>query len=144
MGAVGAGEGDLRAVGGDVVAVEGQEFFLGEEDDGFFEDAEFGAVAGDVCLLAETPADSPVEEPAEVAVLFEDGFFFEIAFYSEKVDETVDAFFVEVGVGDVFVECFKVVPEGGPALEGGVGPLVGDAFFLDELVEVVEEAMYFC
>ena len=82
--------------GGDVVAVEGQEFFLGEEDDGFFEDAEFGAVSVYLGFAAVTFADGPVEEPFEVIELFLCGVFFEVVFGAEEVDEFGEAFFVEV------------------------------------------------
>lgn len=94
--AVGADEGDFGAVGGDVVAVEGQEFFFGEEDDGFFEDAEFGAVSVYLGFAAVTFADGPVEEPFEVIELFLCGVFLKVVFGAEEVDEFGEAFFVEV------------------------------------------------
>ena len=132
--AVHIGEFDFGAVGGDVVAVERQEFFFGEEDDGLFEDLEFRAVFVDGFFGAVAFADGPVEEPFEVVELLLDGFLLKVLLDAEKADELVDAIFVEVIVADAFAEGFEVVTEGFPALEGGVGPLVGYAFFSDELV----------
>ena len=132
--AVHIGELDFGAVGGDVVAIELQELFFGEGDDGLFEDLEFRAVFVDGFFGAVAFADGPVEEPFEVVELLLDGFLLEVLLDAEEADELVDTIFVEVIVADAFAEGFEVVAEGFPALEGGVGPLVGYAFFSDELV----------
>ena len=139
--AVHIGEFDLGPVGRNLIVVEFEQLVFGEEDDRLFEDLEFRAVLVYLLLLAVVLADGPVEEPFEVVELLLDGLLLKILLDAEEADELVDAFLVEVIVTDALVEGFEVVTESLPTLEGGVGPLVGYAFFPDELVEVVEEGL---
>ena len=139
--AVYIGEFDLGPVGRNLIVVEFEKLVLCEEDDRLFEDLEFRAVLVYLLLLAVVLADGPVEEPFEIVELLLDGFLLKVLFDAEETDELIDALLVEVIVTDALVEGFKVVTESLPTLEGGVGPLVGYAFFPDELVEVVEECL---
>lgn len=134
---------NFRAVRGDFIVVESEEFFFRKEYDGLFEDLELGAVPVYLLLLAVAFADGPVQEPFKVVELLLDGLFLKVLPDAEEADELVYPLLVEVLVADVAVEGFEVVAEGLPALHRGVGPLVGDALLLYKLVEVIEKGLDF-
>ena len=61
---------DLGSVLRNLVGVEFEQFFFGEEDYWLVKNFELRTVFVDCFLLAITLADSPVQEPLEIIVMF--------------------------------------------------------------------------
>lgn len=136
-------ERDFGAIGWDFVFVEFDEFFFCEEDDWFLDYLEFGLDLTDFFFGGVAFAKGPVEEPAEVEVVFLNGFLFHLLGDTEVADEGADAIVVEEFEGVGFCYVGEVLAEGVPALHGACGPLAFDTLFADELVEVVEDVFAF-
>ena len=127
---------DLDSICRDFKLVELQQFFFGEEDDGLLEDLEFRLNLTDLALGRIAFPHSPVEEPAEIEVVFLDGLLFHLRFHAQVADKGVDSVFVEPVEGISIDAGGEMLAESGPTFHCSGGPLVRDALFLTEFIKV--------
>ena len=124
------------------VKEEFEQFFFGEEDYRFVKDFELRTVFVDCFLLTVPLADSPVQEPLEIIVMFLNSLFFHIAYFSQMHDETAESFFVEITELESLAERFQMNLEVMPVLEGGSSPLIKHALFFYELIKEFIDEFY--
>ena len=130
-------EFDFGAVLGNLVFVQGEEFFVVQEDDGLFGQLELGFVGLDGDFAGVAFADGPVDEPEEVLVLLPDRVFLQAGGFAEVEDKAVESVAVEVFEVLGFFEPDYVVFEGPDHAKRRFGPGVGDGAFLNEFFNVL-------